>query len=273
MPTALITGATSGIGAAFAHRLAAKGVHLVLVARDAERLASTADTLRTCFGVSVEVLAADLLVPEQCRTVEERLAARGEHGHPPVDILVNNAGFGLPAPFPHSPVEDEERLLDLLVRVPLRLTHAAVPGLRARGRGAVLNVSSVAGLLPTGTYGAAKAWVTAFSESLRVDLAPHGVRVLAVVPGFTRTEFQQRAGMDVSALRDSVWLDPDDVAAGALRDLAKGRPLSVTGWRYKLYAHAVRHLPRTTVAQRLARKRHAPTGAAAGACESGRPSH
>ncbi|MFJ7157897.1 SDR family NAD(P)-dependent oxidoreductase [Streptomyces sp. NPDC101118] len=256
MTTVLITGASAGLGAAFARGFAAKGCDLVLVARDKARLESVAGELRGTFGVSVEVLPADLLDPVAREAVEVRLAEAGR----PVDVLVNNAGFGLPAPFPYSPVEDEERMLDLLVRVPLRLTHAVVPGLRERGRGAVLNVASVAGLLPTGTYGAAKAWVTAFSESLRVDLEPYGVRVLAVVPGFTRTEFQERAGMDVSALRDAVWLEADAVVARALRDLALRRPLSITGWRYRVYAQAVRHLPRNLVARRMARTRRPPAG-------------
>ncbi|MFJ5550354.1 SDR family NAD(P)-dependent oxidoreductase [Streptomyces sp. NPDC093225] len=256
MTTVLITGASSGLGAAFARGFAAKGCDLILVARDKDRLEAVAERLRAVRGVAVEVLPADLLDPAQCDAVAARLADPAR----PVDMLVNNAGFGLPAPFPYSPVEDEERMLELLVRVPLRLTHAAVPGMRERRRGAVLNVSSVAGLLPTGTYGAAKAWLTAFSESLRVDLAPYGVRVLAVVPGFTRTEFQERAGMDVSALRDALWLEPEAVVTRALRDLALGRPVSVTGWRYRVYAQAVRHLPRGVVARRMARTRRAPGG-------------
>ncbi|MFJ4776993.1 SDR family NAD(P)-dependent oxidoreductase [Streptomyces sp. NPDC088762] len=252
--TVLITGASAGLGAAFARGFAAKGCDLVLVARDKERLEAVAQELGREFGTVSEVLPADLLDAADCAAVAERLADRGR----PVDILVNNAGFGLPAPFPYSPVEDEERMLDLLVKVPLRLTHALLPGLRERRRGAVLNVSSVAGLLPTGTYGAAKAWVTAFSESLRVDMEPYGVRVLAVVPGFTRTEFQERAGMDVSALREAVWLQPEDVVARALRDLALRRPLSITGRRYRAYALAARHLPRGFVARRMARTRRAP---------------
>lgn len=254
MTTVLITGASAGLGAAFARGFAAKGCELVLVARDKERLESVARELGREFGTASEVLPADLLDADGCAAVAERLADRQR----PVDILVNNAGFGLPAPFPYSPVEDEERLLDLLVKVPLRLTHALLPGLRERRRGAVVNVSSVAGLLPTGTYGAAKAWVTAFSESLRVDMEPYGVRVLAVVPGFTRTEFQARAGMDVSSLREAVWLEPEAVVAKALRDLALRRPVSITGRRYQAYALAVRHLPRGFVAARLARKRRPP---------------
>lgn len=254
--TVLITGASAGLGAAFARGFAAKGCDLVLVARDKARLESVADGLRREFGTACEVLPADLLDPEQCATVEGRLADPAR----PVDMLVNNAGFGLPAPYPYNPVEDEERMLDLLVKVPLRLTHALLPGLRRRRRGAVLNIASVAGLLPTGTYGAAKAWVIAFSESLRMDMEPYGVRVLAVVPGFTRTEFQERAGMDVSALRDAVWLEPETVVDKALRDLARRRPLSITGRHYRAYALAARHLPRGFVARRMPRKRRAPQG-------------
>ncbi|MFJ5020701.1 SDR family NAD(P)-dependent oxidoreductase [Streptomyces goshikiensis] len=257
MTTVLITGASAGLGAAFARGFAAKGCDLVLVARDKDRLEALAASLGREFGVAAEVLPADLLDAAQCAGVTERLADTGR----PVDILLNNAGFGLPAPFPYSPVEDEERMLDLLVKVPLKLTHAILPGLRERRRGAVLNVSSVAGLLPTGTYGAAKAWITAFSESLRVDMEPYGVRVLAVVPGFTRTEFQERAGMDVSALRGAVWLEPEAVVAQALKDLGRRRPVSITGWRYKAYATAVRHLPRAFVARRMARDRRPPADA------------
>ncbi|MFE7099471.1 SDR family NAD(P)-dependent oxidoreductase [Streptomyces erythrochromogenes] len=256
MTTVLITGASAGLGAAFARGFAAKGCDLVLVARDKDRLDDVAGVLAREFGTASEVLPADLLDASGLAAVAERLADRVR----PVDILVNNAGFGLPAPFPYSPVEDEERMLDLLVKVPLRLTHAVLPGLRERRRGAVVNVSSVAGLLPTGTYGAAKAWVTAFSESLRVDMEPYNVRVLAVVPGFTRTEFQERAGMDVSALRDAVWLEPEAVVEQALRDLALRRPVSITGRRYQAYALAARHLPRAFVARKMARKRRAPAG-------------
>lgn len=251
--TILITGATSGIGAAFAHRFAAKDCDLVIVARDKDRLDRTAVQLRGKFGINVDVLAADLTDPAHCQRVEERLAIPDQ----PIDVLVNNAGFGLPAPFPHSPVNDEERMLDLLVRVPLRLTHAAIPGMTERRRGAILNVASVSGLLPTGTYGAAKAWIISFSESLRVDLAPYGVRVLALCPGFTRTEMHQRAKMDVSSLPSWVWLDADRVVNQALKDLNRNRPISVTGWQYKAYALAARHLPRAAAA-RIARSRKQP---------------
>ncbi|MET8681120.1 SDR family oxidoreductase [Streptomyces sp. NPDC004647] len=251
MTTVLITGATSGIGAAFARRFATAGCDLVLVARDEQRLDESSAALREQHSATVETIAADLTDPAGCRRVEKRLATADA----PVDILVNNAGFGLAKPFPHSSVDDEERMLDILVHAPLRLTHAVIPQMTSRRRGAILNVSSVAGFLPTGTYGAAKAWVTAFSESLRVDLAPHGISVLAVCPGFTRTEFQERAGMDTSALPARAWLDAHTVVAKALKDLAKRRPVSITGWQYKAYAFAVRHVPRT-IAARMARPRN-----------------
>jgi short-subunit dehydrogenase len=250
MTTTMITGSTSGIGAAFARRFAVMGHDLILVARDRGRLEQAAGELRGRFHVGVDTIPADLAVPADCRRVAERLALDDA----PVDVLVNNAGFGLAKPFPHSPVDDEERMLDVLVRAPLRLTHAAVHAMLPRRRGAVINVASVAGLLPTGTYGAAKAWLVAFSESLRVDLAPHNIRVLALCPGFTRTEFQQRAGMDVSSLPERAWLDVEAVVDQAFKDLRRNRPISITGLQYKAYALAVRHLPRV-LAARLARPR------------------
>jgi uncharacterized protein len=251
MTTALITGASSGIGETFARQLAARGHHLVLVARDEARLEERARQIETRHEVTVEILPADLLDSADRKRVERRLADTAR----PVDVLVNNAGFGLAAPFPHSPIEDEERMLDIHTRVPMRLTYAAIPGMKARGSGAVINVASVAGLLPTGTYGAAKAALIALSESLRVDLGPLGIQVLAMCPGFTRTEFQARAQMDVSKIPGWAWLDPDDVVQQALKDLHRSKPISITGRRYRAYAFAARHLPRKVVAARMARSR------------------
>jgi hypothetical protein len=169
--------------------------------------------------------------------------------------LVNNAGTGVNASFLRSTVDDEERMLRLNVYAVLRLTKAAVPGMVERGTGAIVNVSSVSGFLPYGTYGATKAWVTAFSEGIRVDLSRRGVTVLAVCPGYTRTEFHARLGMDVRDVPRWLWLDADTVVDAALRDLRAGRrAVSVPGRRYQVLTALVRLLPRRRVAQALARR-------------------
>lgn len=241
MATALVTGATAGIGAAFAAQFARDGHALILVARDPDRLECSASTLRASHGVPVEVLAADLADAAQCGRVEQRLADRSR----PVDILVNNAGFGLPTGFLDSDVEDEERLLRVLVLAVLRLSAAAVPGMRERRRGAVINVSSMAGFVPMGTYGAAKAWVISFSEYLAGELADSGVRVLALCPGFTRTEFHHRMGWRPRGLPGPLWLEVDTVVATALRDLRRNRVVSVPGLPYRGMSALARVLPRS----------------------------
>ena len=240
MGTALITGATSGIGLAFARTLARRGHDLVLVARDRERLDVVAAELRG-HRVEVEVLAADLADRSQMAMVEERLRAQ------PVEILVNNAGFGVPQRFSTGDLDAEQQMLDVLVTAVMRLTHAALPGMVARGSGAVLNVSSVAGWITGGTYSAAKAWVTVFSESLSIELAGTGVHVTAVCPGYTHTEFHQRASMEMDAVPEWMWLDTQDVVDRALVDVRKGRPVSVAGTQYKALSLAAQYLPRPLV--------------------------
>ena len=238
MPTALVTGATAGIGAAFARQLAGRGHDLVLVARDTARLETSAAELRTS-GVAVEVLAADLASDDGCARVEWRC---GEG----VDVLVNNAGLGTIGAFHEVDRDVEEHLLRLNVRAVMRLTHAALPSMVAHGSGAVVNVSSVAGFAPGArgaSYSASKAWVTNFSESLHVQYAAQGVRVLALAPGFTRTEFHSRAEMDVSGIPAGMWLDADAVVRTALTDLDRGRSLSVPGARYKAIVAASRLVP------------------------------
>jgi short-subunit dehydrogenase len=240
MTTSLITGATAGIGAAFARRLAADGHALVLVSRDAERLAECAAGLREAHGVDVEVLPADLATDDGIAAVEARLR---DPSRPPVDVLVNNAGFGNRGGLLDTPLADELRMLRLHCEAVLRLSWVAAEGMRDRGRGFVVNVASVAAFMPRGTYAASKAWVVRFTEGAAVELRGSGVRVLALCPGFVRTEFHERAGMHAERLPRVAWLDADAVVAAALRDLASGRVLSVPSVRYKLAAGLARHVP------------------------------
>ncbi|MFG2038676.1 SDR family NAD(P)-dependent oxidoreductase [Dactylosporangium sp. NPDC048998] len=237
--TALVTGATAGIGAAFARELAAEGFGLVLVARDEERLRGLAAEL----PVPVEVLPADLATAEGCDAVAARLTDPGR----PVDLLVNNAGRSLNRSFLRSTVELEEELLRLNVHAVMRLTLAALPGMVERGRGEIVNVSSVSGfaaLMPGTTYPASKAWVTNFSESQAQLVRGMGVRIMALCPGYTRTEFHDRAGIDMSRMPSWMWLDARAVVRAGLRDLRRGRMVSVPGWKYKLAVFGIRHAPR-----------------------------
>ena len=242
-PTALITGPTAGIGACFAHQLARKGYDLVLVARDEQRLETLAAEVEQEYGVAAEVLVADLAD----RTAIARVEARVADPDRPVDLLVNNAGFGHKQPFLENSVEDEQQMLDVLVTAVLRLSHAALGAMVARGDGAIVNVSSVAGFLPRGTYSAAKAYVTSLSEWADLTYRDQGVRVMALCPGFTKTEFHER--MDVS--RDSapgwMWLEADRLVADALADLERGRRVSVPSKRYKVLTGVARYTPSTVL--------------------------
>jgi short-subunit dehydrogenase len=250
---ALITGATAGLGASFTRRLAAEGRDLVLVARDLSRLESTAADLRMRFPIDVEVLSADLSTDAGCDLV----AARITQDDKPVDTLINNAGLGLYQAFGKAPLADEERLLDLNVRAVLRLTHAAVTAMKARGRGEIINVSSVAGFLPRGaaaTYAAGKAWVTSFSEGLALLLKGTGVSITVVCPGFTHTEFHERAKADMSNTPSWMWLDADRVVADGLADARAGKTLSIPSKRYKALVGLVKLLPRSVVGKAMTRR-------------------
>ena len=236
---ALVTGPTSGIGLSFARALAARGHDLVLVARNEQRLAKTADELRSTYGVAVEVLPADLVDRAQLAKVEARLADRGE----PVRLLVNNAGFGLRGRFLDNDLAREQDQLDVLVTAVMRLTHAALGAMPAEGRGQIVNVSSMAGFLQRGSYSAAKSYVTKLSQWAHHEYAGQGVQVMAVCPGFVRTEFHQRLGSDTDSAPRLLWLDPDRVVAEALVDLDAGKALSIPSKRYKAIAAVVRVVP------------------------------
>lgn len=253
MSWVLVTGATAGIGAEFARVLAEKGHDVVLVARDRARLENVSDDLRRTYGVATEILVADLTDRAQVGKVAERLSDEAE----PVDLLVNNAGFGLSRSFLRNPVEDEEASLDLLCRAVLVLSHAAATAMRARGRGAIVNVSSVAGFAVLGTYSAAKSWVTVFSEALATELAGTGVTVTSVCPGFTRTEFHERAGIDMGGLPAPLWLDAHRLVVDALDDVARGRVVSVPGTAYRALVALMAVTPRALVRRgsRIVQKR------------------
>lgn len=244
MTSALVTGATAGIGLEFAHQLAARGHGLVLVARDEARLTSVAAELRTAYAIEVEVLVADLVDPAQCATVEARLADRDR----PIELLVNNAGFGLKKRFLENDIDAEQGMLDVLVTAVLRLSHAALGPMAERGRGGVINVSSVAAFLPRGTYSAAKAWVNSFSEWAHHEYKPQGVTVMALCPGFTKTEFHER--MQVKRGDNFMWLDVEFLVRTALADFDRGRAYSVPGAQYKTVVALTRAIP-SSVLQRF----------------------
>ncbi|MFE9096063.1 SDR family NAD(P)-dependent oxidoreductase [Streptomyces sp. NPDC007264] len=240
MTTALITGSTAGIGAAFARRLAADGHDLVLVARDTKRLREQATELHDRHGIEAEVLTADLAGDDGIEAVVRRLSDLRN----PVDLLVNNAGFGNKGRFLDVPMADELRMLKVHCEAVLRLTSAAAQAMRTRGRGGIVNVASVAAFVPRGTYGASKAWVVQFTQGAARDLAGSGVRLMALCPGFVRTEFHERAGMGTDNIPNWMWLDADKLVASALADLARGRTLSVPDPRYKALMGVVKLTPR-----------------------------
>lgn len=228
--TALVTGATSGIGAQFSHQLALAGYDLVLVARDRARLDSVAAELRAKANVAVEVIAADLTTAAERELVENRLTSAIE----PITFLVNNAGYGLPQEFELNSVDDEEQMLELLATVPMRLSHAALGGMLARGAGTVLTVASLAGEAPLGLYAAAKAWPMSFSRWANAQYRSRGVTFTALAPGFVRTEFHSRLGIERASMAPNwMWLDAEFVVRSALRSAARGRAVAIPSLRYK----------------------------------------
>ncbi|WAC68163.1 SDR family NAD(P)-dependent oxidoreductase [Microbacterium sp. SL75] len=250
MAVALITGASSGLGAEFARQLAARGADLVLVARDGAALERVASDVRARWGVEVEVLGADLLDGHALAVVERRLAEG-------VDVLVNNAGFGLDLAFEENPVDLEVRHLRLHVEAAMRLMHASLPAMLERGSGRIVNVASVAGFVPRGTYGAVKGWLISFSRWANVVYAPRGVSVTAVCPGFVHTNFHERLGLPPGreGVPAGMWLDAEHVVREGLRDAARGRSVSVPSWRYRVLVAASRLLPDAMVVRAASRGR------------------
>jgi short-subunit dehydrogenase len=238
---ALVTGATSGIGESFTRLLASNKYNIVLVARDLPRLQERAAALEAKFGISTHVIQADLATDEGCLKVEKYIAENQ------IDVLINNAGFGTNKAFTMSTLEVEQQLLDVLVRTPMRLMHVALPLMKARNNGIIINVSSVAGYIAGGTYSASKSYLTVLSESLNTELSATNVKVSALCPGFTRTEFHQRGKMSMKGLPNFLWLNSDRLVEQSWRDALKGKAVSVPGWQYKLLVLIVQTVPRSIV--------------------------
>ncbi len=236
---ALITGASVGIGDCFARLLASEGYNLIINARSKDKLEERADYLRKTYNVEVEVLAADLAT--ECEKVESYIATHE------IEVLINNAGFGLNQSFLSSPIEEEQRVLDVLVRAPMRLMHAVLPQMRKRNSGVVINVSSTAAFIAGGHYSAAKSYVTVMSESLHTQMLPTNVRVCSLNPGFVHTEFHKRAGMKMGAIPNFMWLDGDFLVKKAWSDALKGKAISIPGWQYKVLRAIIALAPRKTV--------------------------
>ena len=238
---ALVTGATSGIGESFTRLLASNNYNLVLVARDLPRLHERATGLKSAYGVETVVLQADLATDSGCALVESYIADNE------IDVLINNAGFGINKAFTVSALDAEQNMLDVLVRTPMRLMHVALPGMKARDKGIIINVSSVAGFIAGGTYSAAKSYLTVLSESLTTELSGTKVKISALCPGFTRTEFHQRGRMSMKGLPAFMWLNADAVVAKSWSDAKKGKVISIPGWQYRLLAFTMSIAPRPMV--------------------------
>lgn len=243
MAIALVTGATAGIGAQYARLLAREGFDLILVARDKQRLSATAKVLSKEFGVKVELLAADLTKSIQLEKVRKRLGDSKK----PVDVLVNNAGFGINKSFLDSEINVEQALLDVLVTAPMRLTHAVLPVMLQRNSGIIVNVSSVASWIAGGSYSAAKSYLTVLTESLHTELRSTKVKISALCPGFTRTEFHQRGRMKMKGLPNFMWLSAEQVVEKSWRDVKAGKVISIPGWQYLILSSISRFGPRPLV--------------------------
>jgi short-subunit dehydrogenase len=243
MATALVTGGTSGLGAEFARALARRGYDLVLVARNPARLETMAADLRASAGVAVDTLAADLGDRADVARVVDRIT---DDAHP-VDVLVNNAGFGLHTPLTSVDTTPHDEALEVMVRTVLVLGGAAGRTMRARGHGAIINVSSTAGYMAMGSYSAVKAWVTSYTEGLAVELRGTGVRVTALCPGWVHTEFHERAGITTSSIPNALWIDAGLTIESGLKASEKGRVIVIPSARFKFLFFFVRHLPRGVV--------------------------
>ena len=239
MATALVTGGTSGIGYAFASELADRGYDLVLVARDPDRLARAATDLTNRFGCRVEIQRADLAVRADLEPVIARLLDQRR----PVELLVNNAGFGLNASLLDPDVASQDEAMAVMCTAVLILSGAAGRAMKARGRGAIINVSSVSAWIYEGNYSAVKRWVLSFTQALALELAGTGVQATVVCPSWVKTDLHERAGVARPKLPAWVWVAADDVASTALDAAAKGRVVAIPSRRWRFAVWGLQHLP------------------------------
>ena len=246
---ALVTGATAGIGNAYARELAKRGYDLVLVARDTDRLEGVATDLSTKHSVVVDVIGADLATVQGVQDVANAVTDTAR----PIDLLINNAGASLAGWFGTTDIADEDHQLDLMVRAPMHLTDAAIKSMAGRGRGQIINVASVAAFTPRGSYSAHKMWIVNLSRWANLQYAEAGVTVMAVCPGFTRTEFHQRMGAEIDSIPRWMWLKADKVVKSSLKDLDKGKAVSVPSLRYKLLTALAQYVP-APITARIARR-------------------
>jgi short-subunit dehydrogenase len=238
---ALVTGATAGIGESFTRLLAQNGYNLILVARDLPRLQDRAATLEEKFKISTTIIQADLSTDAGCKSIEDFIASNQ------IDVLINNAGFGINKSFTVSALDSEQQLLDVLVRTPMRLMHQVLLGMKSRDKGIIINVSSVAGWIAGGTYSASKSYLTVLSESLHTELSSTNVKICALCPGFTRTEFHERGRMSMKGLPKFMWLNSDKLVATAWKEAIAGKAVSIPGWQYQMLTFLMRYAPRSMV--------------------------
>lgn len=252
--TALITGGTSGIGAAFARHLAASGTDLVLVARTPERLTAFAEELSAQYGIDVETFPADLADRDEVTRVQQRL----EDPDRPIEMFINNAGFGLHKDLLIEDTSTDERAFDVMIRAVYLLGGAAARAMRNRGHGTIITTSSSSGYVTMGNYSAIKSWVTTWAESLATQLKGTGVSVVAICPGWVHTEFHDRAGINQGSIPDWAWVDVDEVVRDGLRAAATGRVISVASVPWKIAVTLARIAPRgiiRAVSRKLTAKR------------------
>jgi short-subunit dehydrogenase len=238
MKLAVITGPTSGIGLAYAQELAKEGYELLLVGRNESKLKQ----LQLELNAKSEIFVADLSVQDEILRVGSHLQGLNQ-----IDLLVNNAGFGSSLPFSQNSLAEEIEQMEILMKAVMVLTHAVLPKMIKQNSGIILNISSVAAWVPTGTYAAAKSWVTSFTESISAELKGTKVQVTAVAPGFTKTKFFDRSQMKDADVPNWLWLTPEQVAKESLKDARSGQLISSPGAQYKAMSTVTRSLPRPLV--------------------------